>query len=744
MPKRLVPIPACLFAIFASLAPAADQPQKYKQPDLPKQELAELCPTLVGDTSVKAIDGLAVSGTFWFRAHVYAVPGTHLLEVQSDGAGGGFSYRTQATTLLVDLKKGHRYAIVAWYFLNGQELPFDFGNDVQTARSQASQVFASYNADKYPALQNVHFEIVDATGLPDQKPAPPGTPDLEWITHYGWKYSYKLGGPDIPDTIKELDKQIAAHPEDRWAHRRRGVLEPWKNDPDYGKAIAELTKAIELDPRWARAYQERADIWLRKGDSGKAIDDLNKAIELEPDFTLAFLGRGDTWLWKGDADRAIADYSRAIETDPSNVWGFHKRGKLWLQKGEYDKALADQGRAVQIAPNFAPAYAARGAARAKKLDTDQAIVDYTRAIAIDPKYFSAYMGRAEAQLAKNDNDKAIADYAWALKVDERSAAAYAGLGNARQHKGDNEQAIADYAKALELDPTLLYLYNWRGVCWYRLGDLDRAASAFAEALQHTPADAQVSENLASVYERKNNGTQAAYFYVKAADLRLAQNSPKNAIADCDAAIKLDPQRAAAFERRAEAFAQLGQFDKATTDYTQALALAPGQAEWARRLAELKLKASSSGPPPSQSSASAPAPAALPAQQTAPAPAETIIEGALLRYPERSPVTGNYTAVLGVVHTDGVFLPNGAPTSALDSQGRFRLKLDAASPWQQFVGKTITLLVFKDSVATGPSFHVTKLVKGRPTPAAWDFPREPGVLRLDTDGGLFLDEKLKAR
>jgi tetratricopeptide (TPR) repeat protein len=730
----------CLLAILAPLAQAADQSRKYKQPDLPKAELAELGPHVFGDTNVRAIDGLTVSQFAWLqpRPHVYVAPGTHLLHVQSVGVERGWSFQTDESTLLVDLKKGHRYVVVPWYFLNDRALPFDFGSPVEDARLQAARSFPQEHRVGFAWLQDVHFEIVDATGLPDIKPARLGTVDLSWITHDGWKYSY---GPDIPGTINDLDKQIASHPEDRWAHRQRGLLEPWKSAPDYDKAVAETTKVIELDPRWARAYQERAWIWFLKGHADQAIDDLNKAIELDPGFTLAFLRRADVWSWKGDADRAIADYTRAIETDLSNLWSYHKRGNLWTQKKEYDKALADQGRAVQIAPNFAPAYAARGAIRLKKLEYDLAIVDYTRAIAIDPKYFSAYVGRAEAQVANKDYDKAIADYSWALKVDDRSSAGYAGRGRAHRLKGDNEQAIADYSKALELDPTLVYLYNERGVVWYVKGDLDRAASDFTEALQHTPENAQFCENLGTVYERKNNGAQAVDYYVKAAELRIAQNNLKNAIADWSAAITLDPRRAVAFQRRAEAYAQLGQLDLATADYTKALALAPGNGEWARRLRELK--AAPTTPAPSQSSAAAPARAAAPAPAE-PAQAEVIIEGTLLHYPDRSPVTGNYSVVLGVIHAGVVGLVNGAPTSRLDNQGHFRLKLDAASPWQEFVGEKIAPLVFENPIASGPSIHVMKLVKGRPMATAWEFPREPGTLSLDTDGGLFLDEKPKKR
>ena len=53
-----------------------------------------------------------------------------------------------------------------------------------------------------------------------------------------------------------------------------------------------------------------------KGELDKAIADFSKAIEIDPKSAIAYNNRGWAYEGKKDYDRAIADYSKAIEIDP--------------------------------------------------------------------------------------------------------------------------------------------------------------------------------------------------------------------------------------------------------------------------------------------------------------------------------------------------------------------------------------------------------------------------------------------
>ena len=54
-------------------------------------------------------------------------------------------------------------------------------------------------------------------------------------------------------------------------------------------AVADYTKAIELDPSYIGAYYDRALAQIALGDREQALADLNKALSLGPDPMLTLL-----------------------------------------------------------------------------------------------------------------------------------------------------------------------------------------------------------------------------------------------------------------------------------------------------------------------------------------------------------------------------------------------------------------------------------------------------------------------
>jgi len=138
-----------------------------------------------------------------------------------------------------------------------------------------------------------------------------------------------------------------------------GVARYEKGDLD--GAIADYTKAIELDPRNAAAYNNRGAARKNKGDVDGAIADYDKAIELDPRYVRAYANRGLARRKKGDLDEAIADYTKALELDPRDADAYHNRGVARGYKGDVDGTIADYTKAVELDPQDAEAY--KGLAR---------------------------------------------------------------------------------------------------------------------------------------------------------------------------------------------------------------------------------------------------------------------------------------------------------------------------------------------------------------------------------------------
>src|SRR5947208_1627865 len=94
---------------------------------------------------------------------------------------------------------------------------------------------------------------------------------------------------------------------------------------DLDGAMADFSRAIELDRHYAAPYFNRGLVRRRKADYDGAITDFSKAIELNP-IAEAYLDRGVTRKDKGDRDGAIDDYTKAIALNAGYADAFYNRG----------------------------------------------------------------------------------------------------------------------------------------------------------------------------------------------------------------------------------------------------------------------------------------------------------------------------------------------------------------------------------------------------------------------------------
>jgi tetratricopeptide (TPR) repeat protein len=102
----------------------------------------------------------------------------------------------------------------------------------------------------------------------------------------------------------------------------------------------------------------RYDQMRRRYD--EALADLNRAIELNPEDASALACRGYTYWDMERYDEALADFNRALELDPENAWAIVSRGQTYRAMGRYDLALDDFGRAIELDATDASAIAGRG------------------------------------------------------------------------------------------------------------------------------------------------------------------------------------------------------------------------------------------------------------------------------------------------------------------------------------------------------------------------------------------------
>jgi tetratricopeptide (TPR) repeat protein len=185
---------------------------------------------------------------------------------------------------------------------------------------------------------------------------------------------------------------------------------------DIDGAIADYTRALELDPYYPDAFNNRANARMTKGDLSGAVADFTEAIRYRPESDEGYYNRGLAYLTQENYQAALADFSRSIEIKPQAI-AYNNRGTVYRALNKTKEAIADYTKAVEAMP-LADAYYNRGAAYEDLLDYKSALADYTRAIELNENFARSYANRGMILLQQNKDADAQRDFAKGIQLDE--------------------------------------------------------------------------------------------------------------------------------------------------------------------------------------------------------------------------------------------------------------------------------------------------------------------------------------
>ncbi len=189
----------------------------------------------------------------------------------------------------------------------------------------------------------------------------------------------------------------------------------------YEESLADLVKAIELDPRSALAYY---NIGFAHSDMKSyapkymewAIDAFTKAIELDPEYSDAYYERAELYFnFGGNWDNeSLADFTKAIELDPkyANAYNYLHRAIIRHRNGSYEAAIADFTRAIELDPKYANAYTdyIKSYTHSTLGHGEEQLAFYTKAIEIDPEDKWAYQSRGVVHSKMGNAEEAAQDF----------------------------------------------------------------------------------------------------------------------------------------------------------------------------------------------------------------------------------------------------------------------------------------------------------------------------------------------
>src|ERR1700722_2168341 len=272
---------------------------------------------------------------------------------------------------------------------------------------------------------------------------------------------------DTPDTKPTDGKKASDEGLDAAALARRGT--GFAGRRDFDRALADLTRASELDPNNPEYIFLRGQVYAQKGDADKAAADYDRTIELKPDHVPALMSRAELRTRARNSDGARADLDAVDKIAAKQADVRYELGLAYENLNLLPSAISQFDLWIPTRdedPRLAQALNGRCKARAMLgRDLGVALKDCNGAVSRSPKGSNAPIlaTRAFVRLRLGDYDKSIGDYDAALKINSQMPMALYGRGVAKIRKKQITEGEADIVNAERIAPKIAEQFEALGL-----------------------------------------------------------------------------------------------------------------------------------------------------------------------------------------------------------------------------------------------------------------------------------------
>lgn len=366
---------------------------------------------------------------------------------------------------------------------------------------------------------------------------------------------YLLSGQ--PSKAREqADLILASTPTDQEALSLRGGS--YLAEKRYKNGLADLTKAVDLDPGNVNRYFALAKAFFIAGQVSEAEEILRKTQQSHPQSSEARVAMGNFFVQTNRPNLAEHEYLQALELSPSHEGLFMTLAGFYQSLGHTPKAKAVLKSWSQHLPNEVGPWLALGDFHKYLGENLEATSYYLKAWNVDHssnvvtlKLVGHYLdigqlSEAEQQilamvkndqqdpigelldarlkLARHQPDAAIALLKTLIKVHPQMALAHQFLGLAFIDRKEMAQALNHLETAFTLDPTLLATSNGLASIHIIKGSYNVAIEQATAALQRYPNSVTTAILLGDAYLGKGDLSQAATIFT-----RIIQGMPNEPV-----------------------------------------------------------------------------------------------------------------------------------------------------------------------------------------------------------------------
>lgn len=208
------------------------------------------------------------------------------------------------------------------------------------------------------------------------------------------------------DALADLQRAIGIDPGSAGAYRLLGIMA--SESRDYSGAAAAFRKVVELGGAGADEWVSLGESLEKLGERGTALEALEQAERADAKNLRALQSLAGFHGRNGDVARALTYLDRALELDPSNPTTWSSKGYALLKLGRLEDAIDTLKTAVSLDPQLANGWINLGEAQLRSRNLGQAIQSLEKALALQPAAADARLYLAQSYLESRQPKKAKA------------------------------------------------------------------------------------------------------------------------------------------------------------------------------------------------------------------------------------------------------------------------------------------------------------------------------------------------
>ena len=371
----------------------------------------------------------------------------------------------------------------------------------------------------------------------------------------------------------------------------------------YREAAIQFQNALQVDPRYVDAHYQLAQCSLKLGIMQGAYAQLLRTVDLEPRHWKAQIDLGNMFLAGREFKRAQEKAELVLAQEPNNAGAHALLANSLAAQGNQQESLKEMQKAIELAPNRSEFYQNVALLQMNLKQTSAAEESYKKAVSLDPKSAAPVLALGDFYGQQRRFAEAEQQFRRAIELEPKNPAPRATLARLYLFQGQKDKAEEVLKEAKRALKDNSEGYRMLGDFYLSSGEVDKAIAEYASLYQEHPQDLRVKKNYVQLLILRNRLDEATKLndeilkknpkdvdgLICRGQILTRQGRGSDAMQALESAVKTDAENAAAHHYLGVACAQVGNLQRAETEWREAARLRPDMVEAQQALAAVALR-----------------------------------------------------------------------------------------------------------------------------------------------------------